>query len=165
MARSRGGLARRLGALGLILGALLAGLAPAYAQPAAAPAAALRDEVWKAEQAFAKTMADRDVKAFATFLSPEAVFWGPTDIIRGPEAIVAAWRDYFAGPAAPFAWRPETVAVAASGSLAYSSGPVLNPAGQRIGTFNTVWQKAPDGRWRVLFDKGCPPPPPRAAQP
>jgi len=165
MARSGATLARRIGLLGLVLAALLAHRAPAFAQPAAASDAALRDEVWKAEEAFAKTMADRDMEAFAGFLSLEAVFWGPTDIIRGPEAIVAAWREYFSTPAAPFAWRPETVAVAASGSLAYSSGPILDPSGRRIGTFNTVWQKDGSGRWRVLFDKGCPPPPPPRAQP
>lgn len=133
---------------------------PTSPSPAAVPAAALRDEVWRAETAFAQTMAERDLSTFRTFLSSEAVFWGAGPA-RGPEAIVAAWRGYFEGAVAPFAWRPETVEVLASGTLAFSSGPVFDPSGRRVGTFNSVWQRQPDGRWLVVFDKGCPPPPQR----
>lgn len=58
---------------------------------------------------------------------------------------------------APFSWDPETVVVLASGTLALSSGPVRNPAGERVGAFNSVWRRQADGRWRIVFDKGCPP--------
>jgi ketosteroid isomerase-like protein len=47
--------------------------------------------------------------------------------------------------------------VLASGTLALSSGPVYDPDGKRAGTFNSTWRKEADGRWRVVFDKGCPP--------
>lgn len=123
------------------------------------PANALRDEVWRTEEAFARTMADRDLKAFASFLSPEAVFWSG-GLARGPEAIVAAWTGFYDGPVAPFSWRPDTVEVLPSGTLAFSSGPVLDPSGRRVGTFNSVWRREADGRWLVIFDKGCPPPSP-----
>jgi ketosteroid isomerase-like protein len=43
-----------------------------------------------------------------------------------------------------------------SGNLAFSSGPVLDPDGRQVGTFNSVWRREPDGRWLVVFDKGCP---------
>ena len=43
-----------------------------------------------------------------------------------------------------------------SGSLALSSEPVLDPMGKRIGTFQSVWRLEADGRWRIIFDKGCP---------
>ena len=42
-----------------------------------------------------------------------------------------------------------------SGSLAYSSGPVFDPKGKRVATFNSVWRREADGTWRVVFDKGC----------
>jgi ketosteroid isomerase-like protein len=58
---------------------------------------------------------------------------------------------------APFSWEPEHVEVLASGTLALSSGPVFGRDGTRIGTFNSVWRLEADGRWRVVFDKGCPP--------
>jgi ketosteroid isomerase-like protein len=122
----------------------------------AASPAALEDEVRAAERAFAKTMADRDHAAFQSFVSEEAVFFG-REAQRGRAAVAAAWKPYFDGPQAPFSWEPETVAVLASGTLALSSGPVYDPDGKRAGTFNSTWRKEADGRWRVVFDKGCPP--------
>jgi hypothetical protein len=45
--------------------------------------------------------------------------------------------------------------VLASGELAWSRGPVYDPTGKQIGTFNSIWRREPDGRWRIVFDKGC----------
>jgi len=41
-----------------------------------------------------------------------------------------------------------------SGGLAFSSGPVLDPDGNEIGRFNSIWREDPDGVWRVVFDRG-----------
>ena len=49
------------------------------------------------------------------------------------------------------------VEVLTSGTLGYTSGPVYDPKGNRIGTFNSVWQRQADGTWKIVFDKGCPP--------
>ncbi|MDH4045540.1 MAG: DUF4440 domain-containing protein [Gemmatimonadota bacterium] len=127
----------------------------------AAPAASqtiaeLEEEVRTTERAFARTMADRDLEAFTAHLADEAVFVGPA-ALRGKQAVRDAWSGFFAGPQAPFSWEPEMVVVLASGTLALSSGPVRNPAGDRVGTFNSVWRREADGRWRIVFDKGCPP--------
>lgn len=35
--------------------------------------------------------------------------------------------------------------------------PVFSPAGVRTGTFMSVWRKESDGKWRIVFDSGCPP--------
>lgn len=115
----------------------------------------LADEVRAAEEAFAQTMADRDLELFASYISTEAVFVG-REVLRGVEAVKAGWSPYFEGPRAPFGWAPEDVQVLESGTLALSSGPVFDPEGNRIGTFNSVWRYEEDGRWRVVFDKGCP---------
>ena len=106
------------------------------------------------EEAFARTMADRDHGAFLSFLAEETVFFGRTGEIRGREAVAAAWRPLYEGPEAPFSWEPETVVVLDSGTLALSSGPVRDPAGQRFATFNSIWRLEPDGHWRIVFDKG-----------
>ena len=114
----------------------------------------LASQVRESERAFAATMAARDLRAFGTFVSDEALFYGRT-VLRGREAVVAGWTRFFEGAAAPFSWEPATVEVLDSGTLALSSGPVHDPTGRQIGTFNSIWRRESDGRWRVVFDKGC----------
>lgn len=116
----------------------------------------LQDQLRAAETAFAKTMADRDVKAFSTFLADEAIFFGRKEL-RGKNAIVEAWSGFFADKDAPFSWQPDMAIVLDSGTLGLTSGPVFDPAGTRVGTFNTTWRRETSGEWRVVFDKGCPP--------
>jgi len=101
-------------------------------------------------------MADRDLAAFTSFISPEAVFVGVGGTTHGPQEISAAWKRFFEGPDAPFSWRPETVEVLPSGTLGLSSGPVFSPKGERIGTYNSTWRRDADGVWRIVFDSGCP---------
>ena len=108
------------------------------------------------EEAFAQTMADRDHAAFVSFLAEETVFVGPGGEIRGGEAVAAAWKPFYQGPDAPFSWQPEAATVLDSGTLGFTSGPVFAPDGKRVGTFNSVWRKQPDGSWKVVFDRGCP---------
>jgi ketosteroid isomerase-like protein len=116
----------------------------------------LARQVREAEQGFAHTMARRDHAAFATYVADEALFFGRQGVLRGKTAVVEGWRAFFEGPDAPFSWEPETVEVLDSGTLALSSGPVRNPQSERVGTFTSIWRLEPDGRWRVIFDKGCP---------
>ena len=116
----------------------------------------LQDQVRATERAFAKTMADRDHEAFTSFLSEETIFFSGSTPIRGKEAVAAAWEPYFEGPQAPFSWEPEGVQVLDSGTLAISFGPVKDPEGSTVGTFNSIWRLEADGQWRIIFDKGCP---------
>jgi ketosteroid isomerase-like protein len=117
----------------------------------------LTDQVRSAEVAFAKSMADRDAAAFGSLIADEAVFFGNQSVMRGKKAVVEGWKRFFDGPSAPFSWKPTEVEVLASGTLAMTSGPVFDPEGRRIGTFNSIWQRQSDGSWKVIFDKGCPP--------
>jgi len=121
----------------------------------AATNAELKEEVRQTETAFAKTMADRDHAAFASFLATDTVFFG-RGVLRGKAAVADAWKSSYQGQAAPFSWAPEHVEVLDSGELGFSSGPVFDPAGKRVGTFNSVWRKEKDGKWRIVFDNGCP---------
>ena len=135
-----------LSVLGILFGS------PALAQSRAD----LTRQVQAAESSFAGTMARRDLTAFTTFLSPEAVFFGRGGAQRGQAAVLEAWRPFFEGATAPFSWRPETVEVLDSGTLGLTSGPVFDPEGKRIGTFNSIWRREPGGAWKIVFDKGCP---------
>jgi ketosteroid isomerase-like protein len=140
-----------------LLPALTVLLLGATTAPAPPTAAELHDQVRSTEIAFAQTMADRDFEAFQRFLSPEAVFVSSRQTLHGAAQIADGWRALYDGEEAPFSWRPELVEVLDSGTLALTSGPVLDATGASIGTFNSVWRRDADGRWRIVFDKGCPP--------
>jgi len=118
--------------------------------------AQLKEQVRAAETAFAKSLADRDLARFTSFLSSEAVFMANGQPTRGPKDVSDKWKRFFEGPQAPFSWAPEFVEVLESGKLALSSGPVRDPSGKRVGTFNSVWRREPDGQWKIVFDNGCP---------
>lgn len=155
---------RRLGRLAL--STLLTAISMSTAaEPAAEPAARLA--AWKAqveatERAFAHSMAARDHAAFSALLAEPAVFFGGQgQVLVGKEAVAAGWKAYFEGPAAPFSWEPDQVEVLADGTLALSTGPVRDPQGRVIARFNSVWRQLSPGVWRVVFDKGQPPDPPR----
>ena len=119
--------------------------------------ASLRSIVESAERGFASTVARRDLAAFPSYISEEAVFFsgeGTAGILRGRRAIVDTWKRYFDGPDAPFSWEPDLVEVIESGTLALTSGPVRNPKGEITGRFNSIWRREADGGWRVVFDRG-----------
>lgn len=116
----------------------------------------LTRQVVAAESSFAASLAHRDPAAFAALVAPDAVFFDERGSLRGKAAVLEGWQPLFAGPRAPFSWKPEVVEVLASGTLAWSSGPVQDSTGRRIGTFNSVWRREADDAWRVIFDKGCP---------
>jgi ketosteroid isomerase-like protein len=114
----------------------------------------LAAEVEAVERAFARTMAERDLAAFATFVAEEAVFLGGAEPLRGKPAVVAAWSRYFETDAAPFSWAPGTVEALPSGTLALSTGPVHAPDGTLVATFTSIWRRDDDGVWRIVFDQG-----------
>lgn len=114
----------------------------------------LQTQVADTERAFAKTMAQRDFEGFMSFLADEAVFFSGETPLRGKQQVANAWKPYYEQADAPFSWTPETVVVLESGTLALSSGPVFNPEGKRVATFNSIWRLEAPGEWRIVFDKG-----------
>ena len=118
-----------------------------------------RADVFAAERAFAKSMADRDFAAFGRHVAADTLFFGNAKVHRGRDAVLAAWKGFFDGPQAPFSWEPDQVEVLDSGQLALSTGPVRNPQGQVIARYNSIWARGSDGRWLIVFDKGSPPDP------
>ncbi len=114
----------------------------------------LKKQVIDAERAFAATMKARDFEGFTRHIADEAIFFGAEGPLRGKAAIARGWRQFYDKPQAPFSWEPEEVEVVESGTLAYSGGPIYNPAGQRIGRFNSIWRLKAPGQWEVVFDRG-----------
>jgi len=146
-----------------LLGTALVPFAVSAQTSGTAESDAVRQAVWDTERAFAKTMADRDLAAFSKFLSSDAVFQGGKAALRGPDAVVAAWKKFFEGPQPPFSWEPDQVLVMTTGQLAMSSGPVRDPSGKLVARFNSVWRQEAPGVWRIVLDMGndaceCPKP-------
>jgi ketosteroid isomerase-like protein len=127
--------------------------AVANPQAASAATAAAVKQVIATEQAFAKTMANRDFKAFVTYLSPDAIFFSGSNVKHGPAEVAVQWQPYFEGRKAPFSWAPDHVEVLASGKLALSTGPVYVD-GKIVGRFNSIWRLEDENAWRIVFDKG-----------
>jgi ketosteroid isomerase-like protein len=139
----------------LLAGAALAGCASGA--PAPFSLAERMAEVRAAEIAFAKTMADRDLAAFASFVAEEAVFINAGTPLRGKAAVVEFWKRFYQPGPAPFSWRPEIVEVAATGDLGYSEGPVTGADGRVAVRYASTWRRsATTGRWQVVFDNGYP---------
>jgi ketosteroid isomerase-like protein len=130
---------------------LLAGCATT---PPRANVAELQRQVADTERAFAKTMADRNHAAFASFLSEETVFFSGPKPLHGRQQVADWWKRFYEKPEAPFSWEPEKVEVLESGTLALSTGPVRDPGGKLFSTFTSIWRLEAPGVWRIVFDKG-----------
>jgi ketosteroid isomerase-like protein len=140
----------------LLLCAASAGTAAAEDPAAVAhDRAALTEQVRATEIAFAKTLADRDIKQFKSMIAAD-VIWLADQPLRGPDQVLTRWQKFFDAPRAPFSWSPETVEVQQGGKLALSTGPVLDAAGKQTGTFTSIWRREPSGEWKIIFDSGCP---------
>jgi ketosteroid isomerase-like protein len=142
----------------ILLGQLAAVVTLAVAVQAAGHAAdqGAQQQVYAAEREFAKSMADRNRAAFASFVSDEAVFFGGPAPLRGKAAVVEGWSGFFDGAEAPFSWEPDQVEVLQTGDLALSTGLVKDPHGRVMARFNSIWRLEAPGTWRVVFDKGGP---------
>lgn len=137
-------------------GLLILGLVSVQATAPDTTQPALESQVRETERAFARSMARRDLAAFASFLAEEAVFFSGPSPLRGKAQILAWWQRYFQGAEAPFSWSPERVAVLDSGKLALSTGPVRDASGKVVSTFTSIWRQEGPGLWRIIFDKGEP---------
>jgi ketosteroid isomerase-like protein len=140
-------------------GLFLAAVFGLSAMPTSTHADTIEDQVWATERAFARTMAERKLAAFAAFIADDAVFFSGTTALRGKGKVVQAWAPDFSGPQAPFSWEPDQVEVLASGTLALSTGPVRDPDGKIIARFTSIWRLDAPDVWHIVFDKGGPPSP------
>ena len=139
----------------ILIAALAAGFHGAC-QAAADAASTLQEQVLASERAFAKSMADRNREAFASYVADDAIFFGGPVPLQGKAQVVHGWAGFFEGTEAPFSWEPDEVEVLSSGKLALSTGLVKDPAGTVVSRFNSIWRLEAPGTWRVVFDKGSP---------
>lgn len=126
---------------------------------ATAPGAAQPSAIVAAEIAFARDAQELGQwTAFAKYAAPGAMLHGS----KGPFPI-APWLATQKDPPQAVAWKPRTVVMSCDGAVAVSQGRSREPDGT-VGSFVTVWERQPDGRYFYVFDVGgpdVPQPPPQ----
>ena len=107
------------------------------------------------EKSFAKTAAEKNTKeAFLTFLADDGIIFNPT-VMNGKEF----WAKR-PTPIALLAWTPEFADISSNGVLGYTTGPwEFHPKGKddaptAFGHYVTLWQKQPDGNFKIALDIG-----------
>ncbi|MBP7707644.1 MAG: DUF4440 domain-containing protein [Candidatus Aminicenantes bacterium] len=154
-------------AAALIAAALLGPGAPAPREGRVDRSPALASLV-EAERAFSRTSESEGMRAaFLEFLARDAVVFRPAPVAGRP-----VYERMPAGEPTVLTWAPEAAEVAASGELGYTTGPfAVRPsreaAPSSFGRYVSVWNREPDGTWKVLIDAGVrhDPPPASAAAP
>lgn len=148
-----------------LAGALLGCATPA--KPSSPPPAGTDAAVlYETDRRFSQTASMLGVaEAFRQFLAERAVKLANGELpIEGREAICEHLRQV---GDAHLTWEPVAAEVARSGELGYTWGfyevRAREPGGRMVtghGKYTTLWQKQPDGAWKVILDIGNPGPPP-----
>ena len=152
----------------LFVFAALAAAPTAAGAQAADRAAGVRRAVEASNAEFVAAMKRGDAAALAALYTEDAIVLPPnSDMIRGRAAIRKFFAD-FLGSTKVTAAEITTQEVFVSGATAYEVGTnrlAMQAAGQPAvtdrGKYLVVWQRGPDGRWRVhrdMFNTSLPPP-------
>ena len=159
----------------LILAAAPIALLAACTKPAApADADAVLAEIKAVEQRQIAAFNVHDLEGAITLYAPDAQFLGPdAPVGTGTEAIRAAFTPMIEDSQSKIAITPGPAWVAASGELAVTSGTFTYTHSNAEGTgtetmtgaVQTVWQKDPDGEWKVVSDFNAATPSPAAPAP
>ena len=162
----------RVAAVLLIGGLLLGGCGSGGAakQQAATPQAANAMEAIAAEEAqWNRDYVARDLERIVDRYASDATIKAPDTPPLSGRWIRRSFQAAMADPNFRLTFAHDRIEVARSGDIAYSRGHyqmgmtderTRQPANS-YGTYLTVWQKQPDGRWKVLEDFMTPGPAPR----
>ncbi|HXX71076.1 MAG TPA: DUF4440 domain-containing protein [Candidatus Acidoferrum sp.] len=131
-------------------------------QPAAPPDTRATDEaaIKAADQEWSKAATAKDLDKVMSYYAEDAVLFAPkAPAFVGKGNIRKAWQSLLATPGMQMTTTPSLIIVARSGELAVERGSFrvasTDKKGKPIeetGQFVLVWNKAPDGTWKVLAD-------------
>jgi len=83
-------------------------------------------------------------------------------VVTGAEAITELMAPAFDDPDYTLSWEPDLAQASIDGTLGWTSGRYVSrsagPEGpeEKYGRYLTLWQRLPDGSWRVSLDTGVP---------
>jgi len=140
-------------------------------QPPPAPDTRAEDEraIRDTDAQWSKAAGAKDAERFASFFANGASELPPNaPMLKGKEAIRKWASELTAQPGFAVTWQPVQVEVSRTGDIGYEivtyQMTLNNPKGKPVtdrGKGITVWQKQPDGSWKVVadsFSSDLPPP-------
>jgi ketosteroid isomerase-like protein len=146
---------------------LAALLATACRPPVALPPAHLndtviQDELFAADRAYARAVADSGAPAWNARFAPDIVKPGDGGLVllRGVTPVAANDKAIFSDPSRILRWEPTDAAGYADGRTGITVGRsawVRRSTGTdtiSTGRYLTLWRKQPDGSWKILMDTG-----------
>jgi uncharacterized protein (TIGR02246 family) len=151
---------------GLVPRLLLASVCAVAACTARPSSEAERAAILKADSAWLRAVAARNIDSALSFWTADGRVIGPGQpAVVGREALRAMLAVTFATPHTTVTWSTKDVVVSPSGDMAYSLGPNLlvmpDPTGHPDslrGQLVVVWRKGADGRWRAAIHATTPAP-------
>lgn len=152
-----------LAALTVVLVLVLVAAAQEYPQSSKTTVAMDSATLRQTELDFAKAFAERNAARFAEFVADDARFTGGGRVREGKAAIMEQWTTMMQNPDLTLTWSPDIVEVSRAGDLGYTSGAYEFTLKRRDGSvarergrFASVWRRADDGKYRIVFDIGSP---------
>ena len=103
---------------------------------------------------------DERARTWAWWFAPSGRQLVPAAVVTGPSDILALMAPAFADPGFSLTWAPDLADGA--GAWGWTSGryvstrPGADGPVSREGRYLTVWQRQPDGAWKVAVDTGVP---------
>lgn len=115
-----------------------------------------REVIRSAYNDWVKTIAARDVEAWASYLAPDAVFFPPNHAkLTTRDAILDYYAELFRDPRFALQCRVVGVEIAASGDMAWANGvceaTFTDASGNEAhgsSKWVKVWKKQPSGEWK-----------------
>lgn len=124
-------------------------------------------ELMEADRAFARDVAERGVDGWIVAFAPGGSMVRGTGEVTGHTAIRSSMEPLLADTTVTFTWRPVRADVGRGGDMGYTVGryeiraAVAEGAEGEVlghGMYLTVWERQPDGGWKVAVDIGSPAP-------
>ena len=111
-------------------------------------------QITQTDREFAQFAQQGAAAAFAKYTAPDgATLGGGPSVAYGPQRAAAEFASF---PPGSINWDPTHVDAAGSGDLGFAVGPVIvkegNSEARTIGYYLTIWQRQPDGTWKVVID-------------
>jgi hypothetical protein len=120
--------------------------------------AELEAELMRMEREFSDASGREGASAWSSRWAPNGRTYIGGDVGIGPDVVGERIAPMIEEYGDRFTWWPDTAVVAASGDLGYTLGryAVRDTAGDTTATghYVTVWQKQPDGSWKIAVDIG-----------